>query len=101
MADLLRLDRDPAAEQRDTARRSAVREWTCDVLSLGESATVLVTELSCVEPGCPPREVVIAVFAAHTPRRQRRIHCALADLDQARVRQAWLAPTSCGDDRHD
>jgi hypothetical protein len=100
MPDLLRLDHDPSADQRDVARRGAVREWTCDVLSLSESATVLVTELSCLEPGCPPREVVIAVFAPNTPRRQLRIHCPLADLDEARVRQAWLTPTPCGD-HHD
>lgn len=101
MADLLRLDRDPAIAERETQRRAVVREWTRQALSLDESETVLVTELRCVEPGCPPREVIITVFAAHTPRRQRRIHCALADLDEARVCQAWLAPTSCGDDQHD
>lgn len=100
MADLLRLDQDPAAAQRATERRAAARGWTCAALALGESATVLVTELSCAEPGCPPREVVIAVFAPHAPRRQCRIHCALADLDEARVRAAWLAPTPCGD-HHD
>jgi hypothetical protein len=97
MPDLLRLDRDLSADQRDAARRSEVRAWTCDVLSLDESASVLVTELCCIEPGCPPREVVIAVFAPNTPRRQRRIHCELVDLDEARVRQAWLTPTPCGD----
>ncbi|MCU0758015.1 MAG: hypothetical protein MUF07_02290 [Steroidobacteraceae bacterium] len=96
MADLLRLDRDPAAALRETAQRAAVRDWTCATLGLGESATVLVTELSCAEPGCPPREVVIAVFAPHAPRRQCRIHCALAELDESRVRAAWLAPTPCG-----
>jgi hypothetical protein len=97
MTDLLRLDHDHAVDQRAAEHRSAVRAWTCDALSLDESATVLVTELRCLEPDCPPREVLIAVFAPHTPRRQRRIHCALADLDEARVRQAWLTPTPCGD----
>jgi hypothetical protein len=101
MPDLLRLDREPGQDRQRAALRDAVREWTGQTLGLDDTATVVVTELACGEPDCPPLEVVIAVFAPHSPRRQCHIHCGLTELDETRVRGAWERNPSCGEHTHD
>ena len=46
-----------------------VKRWTAEVFRLPESASVLVTELRCGEPGCPPLETVIAILDPGPPRQ--------------------------------
>jgi len=46
-----------------SARASEIKSWVCEVFHLTEDTTVLVTELRCSEPECPPIETVLAVFA--------------------------------------
>ncbi|MEM9039510.1 MAG: hypothetical protein AAGD33_06415 [Actinomycetota bacterium] len=54
-------------------------------------ATVLVTELACSEPGCPPIETVIAVLA-DTGNVQYKIHKPVAEVDVDDVRAAVDTP---------
>lgn len=48
------------------ARRSApsaiVKTWVRRHCNLGDHVTVLVAQLACVEPGCPPTETVISIL---------------------------------------
>ena len=46
-----------------------VKRWAAEVFRLPESASVLVTELRCGEPGCPPLETVIAILSPGPARR--------------------------------
>jgi hypothetical protein len=39
-----------------------IKSWARASWGLDEEATVMVTELECREPGCPPIETVIAVL---------------------------------------
>jgi hypothetical protein len=39
-----------------------VRGWVYELLGVPEDATVMVTELACSEPGCPPVETVVAIL---------------------------------------
>ena len=39
-----------------------VREWTRQRFALSEQTTILVSELACALPGCPPLETVIAFW---------------------------------------
>jgi hypothetical protein len=39
-----------------------VREWTRARFRLAEETTILVSELACALPGCPPLETVIAFW---------------------------------------
>jgi hypothetical protein len=48
---------------------------------------ILVTELHCTEPGCPPLETVIAVMDVPGKPRQFKVHKAIADLTLADVQQ--------------
>jgi hypothetical protein len=41
-----------------------IRGWVRTVWDLSEDASVMVSELRCSEPGCPPVETVVLVFRA-------------------------------------
>jgi hypothetical protein len=47
-----------------------LKDWTRELLVLGEEVTLTVSELRCTEPGCPDVETVIG--ALFGPGRQRR-----------------------------
>lgn len=57
-----------------------VKTWALDVLQLGEDTSLMVTELRCTEPGCPPIETVIALLKASHPTQQYKIHKPVADI---------------------
>ena len=40
-----------------------VREWTRARFALGEDSAILVAEVACAVPGCPPLETVIAFWS--------------------------------------
>jgi hypothetical protein len=64
-----------------------VKGWVTSALELPASTSVMVTELACSEPGCPPLETVIAVLAQEGPkgRRQHTFHKPLTDVSWADV----------------
>jgi hypothetical protein len=81
----------PRRNRADTAR---VKALVID--SLGDAdVTVLVTELECAEPGCPPIETVIALLAVDR-NVQYKIHEPVTDVgvDDVRVALAGEEPDS-------
>lgn len=73
----------------DGTQTRTAKSWVAEASGAPEDATVLVTELACSEPGCPPYEVVMAVLAPDGTRRQRTLHVRLAELTRERVFAAW------------
>lgn len=65
------------------AQTQRIKEWVKETFELGEEVSVLVTELQCREPGCPPLETVIAIMGAE--KKQHKLHKALAEVTQADV----------------
>lgn len=57
-----------------------VKAWVLDVLQLKEDTSLMVTELHCTEPGCPPIETVVALLKASHPTRQYKVHKPVADI---------------------
>lgn len=55
----------------DPRRAATIKGWVREALALDEGATVMVTELRCSEPGCPPLETVIAVLGQGATRRHK------------------------------
>lgn len=49
-------------------------------LRLGDDVTVMVTELKCTEPGCPPLETVIAILGINGRQLQRKIHRSIVEI---------------------
>jgi hypothetical protein len=64
----------------NTVTVAKVKEWVRERCQLPDDAVVMVTELRCAEPGCPPIETVIAILGAPGGRRQFRIHQEVADV---------------------
>ncbi|MGE0644801.1 MAG: hypothetical protein AB7P24_14120 [Nitrospira sp.] len=57
------------AEQADR-----IKAWARAVFHLNDETTVMVTELECREPGCPPIETVIALLKGSGNTQQYKIH---------------------------
>lgn len=67
-----------------------VRGWTRERFALPDDAAILVSEVACALPGCPPLETVVAFWTA----ADRRHHFKLFKNAQAVVPEdlpyAWM-----------
>ncbi|MBC8070661.1 MAG: hypothetical protein IAG13_20190 [Deltaproteobacteria bacterium] len=52
---------------------------------------VVVNEVSCTEPGCPPIETVIVLLRAGSPPRQVKVHKPAAEVSPDDLRAAFAA----------
>lgn len=64
-----------------------IKAWTRGVFHVSDETTVMVTELECREPGCPPIETVIALLKGPGNTQQYKIHktadeVGLSDLEE-------------------
>ena len=59
---------------------AAVKRWAAEAFQLPADTTVMVTELRCTEPGCPPLETVMAFFHPQVGIRQHTVQKALCDV---------------------
>ncbi len=44
-----------------------IKSWVREGLGLTDEVSILVTDLQCYEPGCPPVETVIALLLPSIP----------------------------------
>jgi hypothetical protein len=71
--------------------RRALRELVVRLLATAEDDVVMITELQCIEPGCPPIETVIAVLGTG-PRHQMKIHRPILEITEADLIAAIADP---------
>lgn len=88
------LDLFGAQPRPDPAHLAAVKGWVVETLALPDDVTVMVTELRCAEPGCPPLETVIAVMRPGAAPEQRKLHKATADITADDIRSLYAADMS-------
>ncbi len=67
-----------------------VREWVRARFSLGDAA-IMVAEVACAVPGCPPIETVIA-FWSDERRHHFKVFKALAEVTEDDLPPAWYKP---------
>lgn len=84
---LWRVKRDPA----HAAALERVRQWTRVRFALAEPATVLVTEVACGLPGCPPIETVIA-FWVDGRRHHWKVFKPAAEVVEDDLPPSWMKP---------
>ena len=80
------------------ARRSAahlqaadrIAAWTRERFGLPPEAVVLVAELSCAVPGCPPLETVVAFWTADQTRHQFKLFKPVEMVAVDDLPYAWL-----------
>lgn len=66
-------------------RAACIKAWARTLWALSDETTVMVAELECREPGCPPIETVIAVLEGPGRTTQYKIHKAADEVSQADV----------------
>ena len=67
-----------------------VRAWTRERFGLAEDAAILVSEVSCALPGCPPRETVVAFWTEDEQRHQFKLFKPVAEVVVDDLPPAWL-----------
>lgn len=83
----LRRPRSDPEHQEALAR---VRQWTSERFRLGETATILVAEITCGLPGCPPLETVVAFWTDDARRHQFKIFKPVREVVSGDLPFAWL-----------
>jgi nitrate reductase delta subunit len=73
-----------------TAALHRVREWVRERFALNEDA-ILVAEVACTVPGCPPVETVIA-FWANERRHHFKVFKPVAEVVRDDLPPRWLMP---------
>ena len=81
---------DPA----DIAALERVQDWTRRRFRLAADAAVLVSEMACRVPGCPPLETVVAFWTEDDTRHQFKLYKPLLQVSYDDI--GWLmgSPTS-------
>jgi hypothetical protein len=77
--------------RQDVRRARAIRALKAAARTLfkaGEDDALVVNELSCTEPGCPPIETVVALLRAGSEPRQVKVQKPALDVTQADLRAA-------------
>jgi hypothetical protein len=67
-----------------------VREWTRARFKLPQDAAVLVAEVTCAVPGCPPLETVVAFWTKNDQRHHFKVFKPLAEVVEDDLPPAWL-----------
>src|ERR1700742_3052955 len=62
------------------AALEAVQGWTRRRFKLAPEAAVLVSEVACRLPGCPPLETVVAFWSEDDRRHQFKLYKPLAEI---------------------
>jgi hypothetical protein len=78
-----------------------VRTWTRARFKLADEAPVMVAEVACGLPGCPPLETVVAFWTANDRRHQFKLFKPVQEVVLDDLPFAWqldsLAASEIGD----
>lgn len=67
-----------------------VKEWTRERFDLLEEEAILVSELACSLPGCPPLETVVAFWTLDGKRHHFKIFKRVEEVLCDDIPYAWL-----------
>ena len=67
-----------------------VREWTRERFKLPDEATIMVTEIACALPGCPPLETVVAFWTDADKRHHFKLFKPMQDVVLDDLPPTWL-----------
>ncbi len=72
------------------AARAHVKAMVRQRFRLGETASVMVAEIACQTPGCPPIETMIAFWGDDEKRRHYRVFKPVADVVEDDLPPWWM-----------
>ena len=67
-----------------------VKAWTRERFTLPQEAAILVAELACTFPGCPPLETVVAFWTPDGKRYHFRLFKPVEEVVGDDLPYAWL-----------
>ncbi|MGB7540725.1 MAG: hypothetical protein WBM28_01765 [Burkholderiales bacterium] len=67
-----------------------VKAWTRERFKLPQEAAILVAELACTLPGCPPLETVVAFWTADGKRHHFKLFKPVEEVVIDDLPFAWL-----------
>ncbi len=70
-----------------------IRDWTRERFSLPQDAGILVTEVECKLPGCPPIETVVAFWTDPEKRYHFKMFKNAMEVTTDDIPFAWLKET--------
>ncbi len=62
-----------------------IKGWAAEGFSLEEGTPVMVMELRCTEPGCPPIETAVAIMDTPGEPRQYKLHKPIPEVTREDV----------------
>lgn len=74
-----------------------VSSWVRARFALGEEAVVMVSEVSCQLPGCPPVETAVAFWTNEATRYRTKIFKPVADVTEDDLPPKWYLPAMFDD----
>ena len=66
-----------------------VREWTRGRFELADEAAILVAEIACAVPGCPPLETVIAFWSGER-RHHAKVFKPVREVTEDDLPPRWM-----------
>jgi hypothetical protein len=67
-----------------------VTAWTRERFKLPDDAAILVAEVACTLPGCPPLETVIAFWTADDQRHQFKVFKRVTEVVSDDLPPGWM-----------
>jgi len=67
-----------------------VRAWTRERFALAETAAIVVAEVACGLPGCPPLETAVAFWTEDATRHQFKVFKPVREVTSEDLPFAWL-----------
>jgi hypothetical protein len=67
-----------------------VREWTRERFKLPDDAAIMVTELACALPGCPPLETVVAFWSGADTRHHFKVFKPAIEVIEDDLPPSWM-----------
>src|SRR5947208_10686403 len=67
-----------------------VKEWTRERFKLPADAAILVAEVACALPGCPPLETVIAFWTGDEQRHQFKVFKRVTAVTPDDLPPTWM-----------
>ena len=74
----------------DVAAIDRVREMTRAGLKLAADTAIMVSEVSCALPGCPPRHTVVAFWTGNATRHQFKVFKPVAEVVEDDLPPPWM-----------
>ncbi|MEL6185805.1 MAG: hypothetical protein AAFU79_14375 [Myxococcota bacterium] len=75
----------------DLNRIRAIKNALSKALDLADDVTITVTELACLEEGCPPLETVVGLLRPSEPQLQFKLHKPIDAVDAQDLKQVCTA----------